>query len=231
MSGQGMPSSGSSGWMPCSRLGAYGSEQSDELLVVGPGVAAPERLAAAEQAAWILVGAHHSSGRLDFGNNLRGLLAETPCPVWVQPGPYGGVKRVLAASDLSPSSRPVLAAARDVAAAAGVPVEVLYVFARPDLGYVLGYPVPFPESEIERARETAEHDLASAARSIDWSGVSMTTRFIEADPASELVAVPQPGDVLVLGSHGHTALLGAILGSVTRRVLAETREPLVVVRA
>jgi nucleotide-binding universal stress UspA family protein len=34
-----------------------------------------------------------------------------------------------------------------------------------------------------------------------------------------------------LGTHGHTALLSAILDVVARRVLAEARGPLVLVRA
>jgi nucleotide-binding universal stress UspA family protein len=35
-------------------------------------------------------------------------------------------------------------------------------------------------------------------------------------------------DLVVMGSHGHSALAGAVLGSVTARVLARCRKPLLV---
>jgi nucleotide-binding universal stress UspA family protein len=206
-------------------------EELDRRLSVRPGAPARELLAAAEGAAWIFAGAHHRQGRFDFGNNLRGLLAHAPCPVWIQPGTPRGARRVLAASDLSEHGRAVLAVARDVAVACKCPVEVLHVFARPDLGYVLGYPVPFPPAIVLHARETAERELAQTAQAIDWKGVNVTTRFIEGDPARELLAAQEDGDLLVLGTHGHTALMGAILGGVTRSVLSEVQRTLIVVRA
>jgi nucleotide-binding universal stress UspA family protein len=92
-------------------LGVF-PEQVREALEVRPGVPARELAAASEGAAWVFVGAHHREGPLDFGNNLRGLLAGARCPVWVQPDAFAGVARVRAASDLSERAPRVLAAAR-----------------------------------------------------------------------------------------------------------------------
>lgn len=202
-----------------------------ENLSVRPGVPARELLAAAEGAAWVFVGAHHREGALDFGNNLRGLLAHAPCPVWVQPGDFAPVQRVLAATDLSEHAEAVLRTAQDLARRLGVPFELVHVFTRPDLGFVLGYPVPFPETVVTHAREAAERGLAESAQRLAGPAGAPATRFCEGDAASELLASQGPGDLLVLGTHGHTALLSAILGGVARRVLAGAHGPLVLVRA
>lgn len=211
-------------------LGVF-PEQVREALEVRPGVPARELAAASEGAAWVFVGAHHREGALDFGNNLRGLLARTHCPVWVQPGEFHEPTGVRAATDLSERAPRVLAGARDVALALRLPVEVVHVFTRPDLGYVLGYPVPFPQTVVDHARQSAEDGLARSSRAIDWSGIEPATDLLEGDAAAELIARQTEECVLVVGAHGHTGLLEAILGSVARRVLAEARAPLVLVRA
>jgi nucleotide-binding universal stress UspA family protein len=201
-----------------------------ECLSVRPGSPARELVAAAEGADWVFVGSHHREGALDFGNNLRGLLAQAPCPVWVQPGAFAPVRRVLAATDLSEQAEVVLRTARGLADRLGATLELVHVFDRPDLGYVLGYPVPFPESIVTQAREAAERGLEESAAHLAQNGVPPVARLLEGDAASELVARQSADDLLVLGTHGHTALLSAILGGVARRVLADARAPLVLVR-
>jgi nucleotide-binding universal stress UspA family protein len=52
-------------------------------------------------------------------------------------------------------------------------------------------------------------------------------------PASEaIVGIAKSGkyDLLMMGSHGHGAIAGLVLGSVTTRVLAGTDVPLLIVR-
>lgn len=201
-----------------------------ESLAVRPGVPARELASAGQGAAWIFVGAHHREGALDFGNNLRGLLAHAPCPVWVQPGPFAPVRRVLAATDLSEHAEAVLGTAAELARRLGAELELVHVFARPDLGYVLGYPVPFPETVVRTSREVAERGLAESAQRLTAGGAAPRAHFLEGDAADELAALQGEGDLLVLGTHGHTALVAAILGGVARRVLARAGGPLVLVR-
>lgn len=201
-----------------------------ESLSVRPGAPGRELLAAAKGAAWVFVGSHHRERALDFGNNLRALLAQAPCPVWVQPGAFEPVRRVLAALDLSEHAEPALRAAQDLARRLQAELELVHVFTRPDLGYVLGYPVPFPESVVTQARAAAERGLADAAERAAHGGTRPATRLLEGDAPSELLAAQLPGDLLVLGTHGHTALLAAIVGGVARRVLAAAQGPLVLVR-
>jgi nucleotide-binding universal stress UspA family protein len=90
--------------------------------------------------------------------------------------------------------------------------------------------VPFPESIVTQAREAAERGLEESAAHAAQDGVPPVARLLEGDAAGELVAAQSADDLLVLGTHGHTALLSAILGGVARRVLAAARAPLVLVR-
>ncbi len=58
----------------------------------------------------------------------------------------------------------------------------------------------------------------------------VTTHVVQGHPASVLVEVTKPSDVLVVGSHGHGGFVGALLGSVSQYVVAHAPCPVVVVR-
>jgi nucleotide-binding universal stress UspA family protein len=49
------------------------------------------------------------------------------------------------------------------------------------------------------------------------------------DTLAEIVNSESP-DLLVMGSHGHGALVSALLGSVAARVLAQTKAPVLIIR-
>lgn len=63
-------------------------------------------------------------------------------------------------------------------------------------------------------------------------GLTVTTRILEGRTAVEsLVAAAAEAGTLVLGSRGHGAIVGFLLGSVGQQVLTETERPLVLVRS
>ncbi|CAL9652911.1 Universal stress protein [Streptomyces sp. enrichment culture] len=62
-------------------------------------------------------------------------------------------------------------------------------------------------------------------------GLEVTTDVVEGDPVQTLVAVAADTGVLVLGSRGHGAVVGFLLGSVGQQVIAEATRPVVLVRA
>jgi len=80
--------------------------------------------------------------------------------------------------------------------------------------------------------EEAERALRPARRRLQKAGLSATVRFVVGRPASEIAAAADKGDVdlLVLGSHGHSALGGMLLGSVTNEVLVRTKRAMLIVR-
>lgn len=63
-------------------------------------------------------------------------------------------------------------------------------------------------------------------------GIVATTVLLRGDPVDEIVAYADShdADLIVVGSRGHGAIAGALLGSVSRGVLAESKRPVLVVR-
>ena len=74
---------------------------------------------------------------------------------------------------------------------------------------------------LEQAEAFAEHH-----------GVRATSKLLRGDTVDEIVAYADNLDVdlIVVGSRGHGALAGALLGSVSRGVLSESKRPVAVIR-
>ena len=65
------------------------------------------------------------------------------------------------------------------------------------------------------------------------AGVRATSRFIDGSiPAEEIVSAAEHAktDILVLGTHGRTGVMKALLGSVASRVVATASCPVLTVR-
>jgi nucleotide-binding universal stress UspA family protein len=140
------------------------------------------------------------------------------------------MKRILVATDGSPSATEARAFGIELAAENGaelifvhvVPVYDVY----PTTGMWIGSAVFHePSQSDERILEEA---VAAAAE----HGVVATTALLHGDTVDEIVAFADSRDVdlIVVGSRGHGGLANALLGSVSRGVLSESRRPVLVVR-
>jgi nucleotide-binding universal stress UspA family protein len=80
--------------------------------------------------------------------------------------------------------------------------------------------------------EEAEKILKPARLRLQKAGLSPTVRSVIGRPAIEIskTADKDNVDLLVLGSHGHSALAGMFLGSVTNEVLVLTKRATLIVR-
>jgi nucleotide-binding universal stress UspA family protein len=210
---------------------AWADRPVDELLHVSAKSGAKALLDQARHADLVVLGAHRHRKLLDFGGTGRAVLARSPCPVWVQPGETRAFPRVLAAVDLSPSSALVLEAARSMAQRFGASVSVLHVFTPPSFAYD-------PEASsgvgptyvIDGLRDDERTALRELVAGFDWRGVSARDVFVEAgEPAQEIVERAGGRDLVVMGTHGHTALARAVLGSCAYRVLKHGEGPMLVV--
>ncbi|MDQ0779464.1 nucleotide-binding universal stress UspA family protein [Streptomyces aurantiacus] len=62
-------------------------------------------------------------------------------------------------------------------------------------------------------------------------GLTVTTDLVDGGPVEALVSAAAQAETLVLGSRGHGAIVGFLLGSVGQQVIAESTRPVVLVRA
>ena len=142
------------------------------------------------------------------------------------------MKRILVATDGSPSSTE--AVAFGVELAAEHQAELVFVHVVPTLDVVavagfgaIGGAFPHPVSEHDRtlldesAAVAAEHEVVS------------TTMMLRGDAVDEIVASAdsQDVDLIVVGSRGHGTIASTLLGSVSRGVLGESKRPVLIVRA
>ena len=142
------------------------------------------------------------------------------------------MKRILVATDGSPSSTE--AVAFGVELASEHEAELIFVHVVPTLDVVPatgfgGIGGAFPH-------EPSEHDhvlLEEAAEVASQQGVLSTTALLRGDTVDEIVAYADSHDVdmIVVGSRGHGAIAGALLGSVSHGVLGESKRPVLIVRA
>lgn len=86
------------------------------------------------------------------------------------------------------------------------------------------------EAESRRARFDAV--LAPALARLKRAGIDARARRVVGHPPASVgaEAAASDADLIVMGSHGRTALQGLLLGSVTQSVLARSRRPLLVLR-
>jgi nucleotide-binding universal stress UspA family protein len=125
------------------------------------------------------------------------------------------IRTVLYATDFSPSAdfafRVACALARDY----GARLIALHVAAPPIVGFGEGVIPPQPE-EYEAAVRVKLRQLQPRD-----PNVPVDHRFVEGDPADEIVRAAREGlaDVIVLGTHGRTGLGRLIMGSVAEKVV------------
>ena len=142
------------------------------------------------------------------------------------------MKRILVATDGSPSSSEAVAFVVELAAEHEA--ELIFVHVVPTLDVVPatgfgGVGGAFPH-------EPSEHDhllLEEAAAVAAEHAVISTTAALRGDTVDEIVAYADSHDVdlIVVGSRGRGTIAGALLGSVSRGVLAESKRPVLIVRA
>ncbi len=136
-------------------------------------------------------------------------------------------RNILVAIDGSPSSEAALEEAIEVARDNGARLTILTVAVPPRFVYTGPMCVPYPsERDLERAAwHVVDHAQGLVPPDIPVSGVVRAGR-----PAREIVARAEQGshDLVVVGSRGHGLVGSAVLGSVSRAVLARSPVPVLV---
>jgi nucleotide-binding universal stress UspA family protein len=107
---------------------------------------------------------------------------------------------------------------------------IAFVFVRKPPPAILGDPYyqRAVTADLARARSAVAEAVETAAR----AGIEADAEILEGDPADELVSFADncDADMIVVGSRGHGALAGAVLGSVSRSVSQHANRPVVVAK-
>jgi nucleotide-binding universal stress UspA family protein len=138
-------------------------------------------------------------------------------------------KRILLATDGSSHAQEALVYAQELALRDEAQVIVVYAFD----------PVPtylgesWGDQVIARHVSLGEDVAKSAAQRLEKAGVDVITEVLEGPPADAILRVAdvRECDLIVMGSRGHGTLASLLLGSVSHRVLAHARVPVMIIKA
>jgi len=141
------------------------------------------------------------------------------------------MKKILIATDGSPASLQAVELGLELAEEHGSQVTFVHVAPAADvlpIGIAMAGPVSVPHELDEHDREA----LDSAHALAEERGVPALTRLLVGNAGKRIVAYADEidADLIVIGSRGLGAVEGALLGSVSRKVLRDAKRPVLVVR-
>src|SRR6266516_2278368 len=141
------------------------------------------------------------------------------------------IDKILIATDGSDSAHEVLQLGLDLAGEQDAETFVLHIAPRVDaipcVSFAMATPT-IPHKLSERDRKPLHEALEIA----EEKGIVVETELLQGNPAEEIVTYADTidADLIVVGSRGHGAVASALIGSVSRGVLHESRRPVLIVR-
>lgn len=145
--------------------------------------------------------------------------------------------KVLVGVDRSPESHIALRYVCHLLEHFDAQVEAIY--AKPDVGMIKleQFDVPFvkpkePAEIIEREAQEVHGQIMDACQVCLAGKVPCEPKIVVGEAAEVILDEAQSGDydMIVLGSHGHSALKGLILGTVHSKILHHASRPVLIVR-
>ncbi len=192
------------------------------------------RYAESEQVDLVVMGSHGrgAAKSLLLGSVAQGVIAGCIAPVLVvrEGATPPRNSEIVVAVDGSAFSRRALAylLRHRRQLAPDVPITLLHVAMSIGKGFF-----KLKKSE-ERRFLDAEHDRAmrSARRLLTRAHVPWQEARAQGNPGIEIAAYARSHDpgLIVMGSHGHGAMAGLLLGSVTQKTIGSCRAPVLIVR-
>ena len=135
-------------------------------------------------------------------------------------------KRILVPTDGSDASRNALIKALELAKKFNSEVELFHVTPTLEV-YNVGYSLLITPDQIKK---NSEFVLETTLRDIDIENVPLLKKYTSGYPASSILdEMKREFDLVVMGTRGHGVFAGAVLGSVTQRVLAHAQCPVLIV--
>ena len=140
--------------------------------------------------------------------------------------------KILVATDGSEAALRGVRMAADLAQRLGASSSITLISVHDDTGLRHAKSVVGNAAIEDHLREQSEGELRAARELLDAVAVRHDIAIRTGHVSEEIVAFADAGgfDLIVIGSKGRSALADMLMGSVTQRVLASARQPVVVVK-
>lgn len=141
--------------------------------------------------------------------------------------------RILVATDFSDASRQAAREALMLAEKLGASVRFVHVVDDRQVAVVPGSLLPLPQAPIPGLAENARARLDGWVRELGDTPVAADSRVVFGAACDGILneASEWKAGLIVLGTHGRTGLVRAVLGSVAELVVRRSKTPVLVVRA
>ena len=141
------------------------------------------------------------------------------------------INRILVPLDFSPNSRRALDYAKGLALNFDAALHLVHVCEVPGMmaGSLDAYAIAYTDW-TQRLGEEAEKELIKITARI--SGIKVTTEVLFGRPAGAIIeaATTNEADLIVMGTHGHGAVMHLMMGNVAERVVRGAPCPVLTVR-
>jgi nucleotide-binding universal stress UspA family protein len=212
-----------------------GLADAEHRAVAVPSAAAALHLAAKDESAQVIVvGSSRRAvlGRIRVGGGAAEVLDHAHCAVAIaatglRSAAGLSLARIGLGFDDSPSAHEALHVATRLASGARAELSLIWA-AELDAPSPVAVGVDTGAESVERRRGERAEDLSRVAAGLG-EDVRVGTEVVPGKPVDALVQASAEFDLLVLGSRGHGPLRRAVLGSVSREVVAKARCSVLVV--
>lgn len=184
----------------------------------------------------LLVGpsTRHRPGWFGVGRTASRLVQRTRIPILVAKGDLAEKPaRIVAATDFSDASRPALVEAAGLARMWDAELILLHVLE--PIFHLHGLTAKIAgESEVYAVEPAdLEPEWQALAARVDLAGVRHRHEVVKGEPVEAILAAAEnaDADLLVVGTHGRSAVTRALLGSSAEAILDEVPGPVLIVPA
>ncbi len=141
------------------------------------------------------------------------------------------MKRILVAVDFSSHSDHALDMAIELAGKFEAKLDLLHVFDLP-IPVVNPYEIAVPPAYVKDAEESARQKLEERRAKVAQAGIETEAQLASAPISTAITEAASEShvDLIVVGTHGHTGLKHALLGSVAERIVRHAPCPVLTVK-
>ena len=144
------------------------------------------------------------------------------------------MRRLVVPLDGSPLAETALPFARSLAQHLGIPVHLITAIDPVSLvpsavAPALAFDEALYEETLAALRDDAERWLTQASGTLREAGVEASWQIVSGSPYVAVADALQPGDAIVMTSHGRSGVKRVLMGSVAEKLIREGPAPVVLV--